>query len=346
MRSTFRKQNLKKIMDLMSPICRYTFDTRELIETHPAKLHHPNKRIVYDIACPANSVHSGQLVFSRWNAIALSLTFSKSSATDLEVREGYFKYEPFRSEDRQVEWHLNFADRNLFYAYGSALFAQDEMQVAEHPALGSLREALLSQGILPATEEQGRPTPVLVRGVERRCVIATDPNPEQGRPFGLYGNRFSAADPSTIQRATVPIIPPTTTNILAIAAPGYGSGAYTVQDIEYILTTAFTGFSAARLESSFVCADPIVVIHTGFWGCGAFGGDRVLMTLLQLVAAHVAGVNRLIFYAVDAAGTAAVATARRILERNLDAIDASIPVSELVRAIADLKFQWGMSDGN
>jgi hypothetical protein len=47
--------------------------------------------------------------------------------------------------------------------------------------------------------------------------------------------------------------------------------------IEFVLATAFTGFSAARLESARLNPSPVVAIHTGFWGCGAFGGNRVLM---------------------------------------------------------------------
>ena len=41
-----------------------------------------------------------------------------------------------------VEWHVNFADPLLFGAYGTAFFAQDEIQVAEHPALAALHEVL------------------------------------------------------------------------------------------------------------------------------------------------------------------------------------------------------------
>ncbi|MEX1263094.1 MAG: hypothetical protein WEE66_04010 [Actinomycetota bacterium] len=44
----------------------------------------------------------------------------------------------------------------------------------------------------------------------------------------------------------------------------------------------------------------------GFWGCGAFGGDRLLMTTLQSLAAEMAGIHRL----------------------------------------AGLGFEWGVSDGN
>src|SRR2546427_2700180 len=76
-----------------------------------------------------------------------------------------------------LEWYVNFADPHLFVAYGSALFAQDEMQVAEHPALGALKEALDAQGHDAVTVENGRLTPVLVMGAERRCRVTTDRSP-------------------------------------------------------------------------------------------------------------------------------------------------------------------------
>src|SRR5262249_17357234 len=156
----------------------------------------------------------------------------------------------------------------------------------------------------------GQPTPVLVRGVERRCRIATNPDAEQGRPRGLYGNNFAEAPAEAVARATTPIDPPTYTNTLAMEAPDGGWGAYRRQEIEYILSTAYTGFSAARIESAQVREPPRVVIHTGFWGCGAYGGNRVLMALLQLLAARLAGIDRFVFHTGDAAGTAAFDEAR------------------------------------
>jgi hypothetical protein len=41
---------------------------------------------------------------------------------------------------------VNFADEHLFVAYASRLFAQDEIQVAEHPSLGHLKEKLVRKG--------------------------------------------------------------------------------------------------------------------------------------------------------------------------------------------------------
>ena len=93
-------------------------------------------------------------------------------------------------------------DPHLFAAYGSSLFAQDEMQVVKHPALGALREALDAEVIQAVTVETGRPTPVLVAALERRCRVATDRNVAEGRPHGLYGNAFARADASAVRQAT------------------------------------------------------------------------------------------------------------------------------------------------
>ena len=73
----------------------------------------------------------------------------------VEVRERVYDYRPATGMAGAVEWHVNFADPRLFTAYGSGLLAQDEMQVAEHPALGALREALSARRWPTLTEERG-----------------------------------------------------------------------------------------------------------------------------------------------------------------------------------------------
>jgi hypothetical protein len=124
-------------------------------------------------------------------------------------REDLYDYKPAWQEGKFLEWHVNFADPHLFTAYGTSLFAQDEMQVAEHPILGSLREAILSRGLPALTVEDGSPTPVLVAGAERRCMVKTDANPDEGRPYGLYGNDFGRADEETVMKAKVLLAPST-----------------------------------------------------------------------------------------------------------------------------------------
>ena len=46
---------------------------------------------------------------------------------------------------------------------------------------------------------------------------------------------------------------------------------------------------------AFSIQDPNAVIESGFWGCGAFGGDPEIKTLIQLMAASQAGTKQLIF---------------------------------------------------
>jgi hypothetical protein len=221
------------------------------------------------------------------------------------------------------------------------------MQVAEHPALGSLREALLRSDIKPRTLENGEPTPALVMGVERRCQVAIDRNAALGRPNGLYGNNFSRASAEAVDRATQAITPPTITNLIAMEAPAGGNGRYSRQEIEYILSTAFTGFTAARLESWWnKNQPPQVVVHTGFWGCGAYGGNRVLMALLQLLAARLAGLGRLVVHTGDATGSQVLQQAKRTLQQGLESGAQPRNISDLVGQIESLGLQWGVSDGN
>jgi Poly (ADP-ribose) glycohydrolase (PARG) len=325
-------------------ICRHTFNTQKLVECHPAKIRNANKKIVYQIACHPDSIHSGKLVFSRWRSILLSqLSLNLTHHTEIEEQKSYFEYTSSNRDNNLVEWYLNFAHSDLFCAHGERVFAQDEMQVAEHPALASLREALLAENIAPFTVERGDPTPILIRGVERRCAIATNSDPAQGRPNGLYGNNFAKATPEAIALATTPLNPPTITNIIAMEAPSGGYNFYEYDAIEFILTTAVTGFMAAKIESQLEIAAPIVSIHTGFWGCGAYGGNRVLMALLQLLAARLAQIDKLVFHTTDATGSKALATARSILDRELVTCENITKILEKVYAKA---FKWGISDGN
>jgi len=238
-----------------------------------------------------------------------------------------------------VEWHVNFADPNLFMGYGSGLFAQDEIQVSEHPVLASVKEALVSRGLPARTQEGNLPTPVLVMGAQRRCRVSTDPDPDRGRWQSLYGNAFAAATPDAVRRATTRIDPPTVTNIIAIAAPSYGRGRYTVQQIERVMTTAYTGFRAAVLQSG---GRPTIV-HTGFWGCGAFGGHRELMALLQVLAAGMAGVERLVFHTATNGSPAFNAALDRIRDQMPE---VSIETRVVLDRVGAMNFEWGVSDGN
>jgi hypothetical protein len=220
---------------------------------------------------------------------------------------------------------------------------QDEIQVAEHPVLGSLREALVAEGRTVTTIENGRPTPVLVMGAERCVRIKTAPGTESGGPSWLYGMAFARATADAVREATTRIDPPTISNIIAIVAPYGGRGRYQREQIGLAISTAYSGFRAAVLESRRTAGpEALVAVHSGFWGCGAFGGNRVMMSLVQLVAADMAGLARLVFHVGDPSGRTSV---ERALALAPDLATAT-STTELVARAEALGLAWGGSDGN
>ncbi len=343
------------------PIERREYDAAMLMRRHPPFFRNERKLFVFSLACPQDAVHSGRLEYSRWAEMPLPAEAEPARAADLvEVRDGYYDYRPLGAAPTApatpatpaapagpaptVEWHVNFADPELFGYYGSAAMAQDELQVAEHPALAGLRQALLSEGHMARTVEQGRPTPVLVAGVERRIHLLTDRNAAEGRPDGLYGRPFHGADYETLRRAVEILDPPTISNVIAIAAPTFGHGRYTLDQIGYSIATAYTGFRAARLESDRIAGSGAwLAIHTGRWGCGAFGGNPRLMDLAQVLAAGMAGVDRLVYWTGEPTRTPSI---DRTLETARTAFGpGAVPTRDLAPTIAAMGLEWGARDG-
>ncbi|MEX0774746.1 MAG: hypothetical protein WD042_03420 [Phycisphaeraceae bacterium] len=332
---------------MSQPLYRRTFDARTLLTEHPPQLRHPHKRALFEIAYADGPVSQGQVEVTRWPQASIEEAFILPATIAAEVRPDFYDYRPALGDLPGVEWHVNFADPHLFVAYGSGLFAQDEMQVAEHPLLGSVREAVLADDLIAETCDATGPTPILVRNVERRLVVLTDANASAGRPLGLYGNRFARATLDVVRRATRKIDPPTYTNFIAMAAPFGGRGDYTEREIELVFTTAYTAFAAARQESVLANAPQAeTVLHTGFWGCGAFGGNRKLMIALQALAARAAAIDRVVVHAGDAAGAVEAQTGLDVAESLAVRCGTSCTLDTMVGQAVMLGCRWGVSDGN
>jgi hypothetical protein len=304
----------------MSSTClfRRGYEPAALLAAHPPIFRHPHKQLALDLACPPGAVHGGSIEVTRW--AAAPLPDRALAPTVIDAVPGFYDY----AGDAAGVWHVNFADPRVFTAYGSALLAQDELQCVEHPLLGSVREALVAAG-QASTVDRG-PTPVLVRGVERRCQLV-----------GLYGHAFAQASAAALRAAVRPIAPPTITNLIAMAAPPGGRGPYFHDDLAGIAATAFTAFTAAVAESRAAWPGAPVEIRTGFWGCGAFGGNRRAMTALQLHAARLAGVDRVRFHAADSLDDFARGAAD--LDRALAA------GGDVLEQLDDLDYEWGVPDG-
>lgn len=332
--------------EVVEPLDRLRVTVQELMTAHPPQWQNANKRIAFEISSPPGSAHSGELDYSRWTAMSLPARVDLRAASKrLRHVAGFYDYAATASP--AVDWHVNFADTSLFGYYSGGLFAQDEMQTVEHPALGALRQALDSRGMKALTEESSRPTPVLVMGVERRCRVATNPDREAFRPKGLYGNEFAPASEDAIRRATTRIDPATLTNLICIAAPHGRPGAYAKSEIEHVLVTAFTAFRAAVLESKRASAkgvDAAVVVHTGWWGCGAFGGNRVLMAILQLVAAEMADVEQLVVHSGAPGEEASLKEAVAVLEADLAPL-GEVATTMFIDRLVAMRFAWGVGNG-
>jgi hypothetical protein len=309
---------------------RRTYAAAELPKQFPPVLRDPNKQLAFELAM-AGAPPAGEITVTQWHPLELPAEVPQARPEEI-VLAGYFDYPATRA----AAWHVNFADPNLFVAYGSRLLAQDELQCVEHPALGSIREALVHEGLAASTETSDGPTPVLVANVERRCTLETAAS--MARPLGLYAHQFTRADPATLRSALTRHDPAQRSNLIAIAAP-VGSGRYTRAQLERVVITAFTGFAAAVHEDG---SGRGVEICTGFWGCGAFGGNREVMTALQLLAARLAGVARVKFYAVDDAGRADFLRGQAAIER---ALAGTTRVAEVIDRLDAAGYVWGLSNG-
>ena len=255
-----------------------------LLETYPPHWLDLNKKLIYDISKPQELDKNNEIKAKRFLEQA-SPEFV--SLPEITQRSGNYKYLPNLEKDKTTHWHVNFSDPYLFgFATGPA-FAQDEVQVAEHPILVSVGTAIEkgdhgAKRLLRSTVEGDLATPILLEGVPRFGAIDTE---------GIYGQLFRVATESTIREKVARVTPPTKSNILAISAPQGSRGAKYSEDlIERIFRTAFAGFRATVLT----CGG--VTVHTGFWGCGAFGNNRLLMTAIQLLAAGSAGVKEVVFW--------------------------------------------------
>ncbi|MBS1557389.1 MAG: hypothetical protein JST69_01575 [Bacteroidetes bacterium] len=324
----------------IKPIQRCIFEASLLVKQEPAQLFSKNKKIVYEIACPPGALHQGKLNYSRWHAMELPESVSLRGLSDKVLcQAGYYDYLPSPGPSESFEWHLNFADPDLFLAYGSDLLAQDEMQVAEHPVLASLKQKLNALQIDSSTVNDQEPTPVLIKGAERRCSLKTEPNDSEGRPLGLYGNAFHKASEDAIRKAVNIITPPTITNLICIAAPDGGEGSYQLAEIIYALKAAYTGFKAAMIESG----TDSVIIHSGYWGCGAYGGNRILMTWLQALAATLAGVDQLILHTGEPDfGELKMAWSSINEKIGVEPLATNV----LLEKILAMGFEWNEGDGN
>ena len=126
---------------------------------------------------------------------------------------------------------------------------------------------------LPLCEEMEPHEAVLITGAERFSA------------YSGYGNLFDYIgpfiDPNPIDDEGRKYV-----NIVAMDAIVADHDEFSPQMIERDINKAYVAFSA---NTSMDKADEKSPVASGNWGCGAFGGNKELKTLIQWLAASMAG---------------------------------------------------------
>jgi hypothetical protein len=259
-----------------------------------------NKKHVYDLAIPANDhVRMTKHVIKNIDELKAKPLFADKRPLDFELNETAAGFTYPESNEEEVNWTCNFADSHLFGFCKSALLAQDELQVLEHPALYHFFDYLSLPSTPRETKNLGQGEIALITGAKRYCSLNTSIQvPVGGSNKSLYGNSFSAAPLSSIEQCLTLEEHPKESHIFAMAAPHIPGNLayqpYQKKHLEALFYTALTAFSAIKGHSE--NEDVRTIIHTGNWGCGAFGNDLVVAALIQFAAASFAEVDSLIYY--------------------------------------------------
>ena len=327
----------------MNDFCRQmgavVVDVQTLIKEFPPQYISENKKWCFEraLAQKAGALSSeSQIKISR---CCKDDDFDDSLPSALELPQiitddRYFKY-----EDCEEDFFMNFADRLLFGFYDADNFAQDEIQTLEMPLLASCMLYLDEKNLpllKPVTKENKKPTPYIFEGVPYWLRINLSYNGQN-----LYGRNFRNASKDLLEKAVQVVQEEKLVNIIAARAPACGSGQYTKAQLAEFLESAYCAFRGAVLcnaaDSDGSESKP-VRIHTGNWGCGAFGNNLTVSYLVQLIAGSFAKTGTLIFHAPD----------KPTLQKAIDLIStlpSKLTFSQAVDFLFEQKLCWNESDG-
>ena len=182
-------------------------------------------------------------------------------------------------------------------------------------------------------------------GAERRVRIQTDRRAERGGPSWLYGVAFAEAAPEVVRQATVRIDPPTISNIIAIAAPVGGYGRYRREEIELALSTAYSGFRAAVLESRRRAGPTARLYPLRLLGLRRLRRQPRHDDAAPAPRGRNGGLDGLVLHVGEPAGRASVERAIGLLRDGLEAAGPT-DTAELISRLESLGLEWGRSDGS
>lgn len=255
--------------------------------------------------------------------------FPSESSFSVSSVKGGFCYPESRFDvqlNRDImHWTANFADPNLFGYCFTSLFAQDEMQVAEHPALAHFKS-------LCPDAQLNNDQIALFTDVERLGAIDST---------NIYGRNFPNATKDTLDKAVKRLDPPTLSNIFAFAAPRAEKEGdpYSYDNLEKLFFRAYLAFKSIKINYG---ADKRIHIHTGNWGAGAFGNCPKTVALLQIAAARLAKVDQVVYYRMNFENSLEEAIE---LWKNIGNTHKNFTVQQFLQHLADNAMNYGLIYG-
>lgn len=191
----------------------------------------------------------------------------------IECQEGWYDYKDERAT------YIDFANA---YTFGGTWreegHTQEEIMFEQSPKLALLAYLADQAEISPAPV---RGFPFIVENVEMKHKI----------PDGLYGANLKNVSDNFEPEQFNDSKPVTITGIAAKAWNHQGAYYYP-PDLEFHFQAFYRACQAQKILNP---KNPVV--HTGAWGCGTDNNSEKTMTVLQMFAAHMAGV-KVVFHGV------------------------------------------------
>lgn len=120
-------------------------NSKDLYEKYPPEFKEKNKQLVFDLLnapTPYSPASNKSILITRWKPFVPFIESTQSISPQVTFHADVFQYQSDQN-NQTIEWHLNFANSDLFAYYGGSLLAQDELQVLECVELAALREYLI-----------------------------------------------------------------------------------------------------------------------------------------------------------------------------------------------------------
>jgi hypothetical protein len=181
----FSQDNIQSIDTIENANLMSGFD---LCTYYPAQYQDPNKKALFDDLIQKRKYTPSinkDILITRFDPKSLPNIYTSEQHNDKSKIYTFipniFNYESGDASD-VINWHMNFANCDIFAYYHSNLLAQDELQVLECPVLASLREYLIHQNDSKNSNnklfssyvvENNVPYPILISNIERILELDT-----------------------------------------------------------------------------------------------------------------------------------------------------------------------------